>query len=175
MSSISLKAKTKVIYNYVNKLEKELKDSDMDDGYNIWLGNKVVKKISTSLGDIKLTKRHEGRYICNVALRFFQKYYKNKNANEDSPWINIFLSVYKVKDGKIIKENKDNYCIFQFRTTDFDISTYTPNLMEFIGALISARKYTCGFVIKQSLEDLLKKIKKNKINVEHIIKPLSGL
>ena len=174
--------KHKIIYKYMENLEKKLTDKfgKHNQGYWIWLDKpkeKIFNKAVTYFQDVvdKNPDIYKGKQLVDVTfIPYHNKRHEKHIFKSPDTWISCNIKVYTVdNNGKL--PNKPSGCNWTWWTDDFKLSKFSFKLLNFLIKVIAAGTYTCGQLSGEPLSFMVRNMKTRGVKFGDLLQPLANV
>ncbi|MGL5934912.1 MAG: hypothetical protein ACRCZI_04740, partial [Cetobacterium sp.] len=173
--------KHKIIYKYMENLEKKLTDKfgKHNQGYWFWNDNpkeKIFNKSITEFQNIvnKTPDKYKGKQLIDVTfIPYHNKRHEKHIFKSQDTWLSCVIKVYTTNDKNQMKVA--NSCNWTWRTDDFKLSKFSFKLLNFLIKVIAAGTYTCGQLSGEPLSFMVKNMKKRGVDFGDLLQPLANV
>jgi len=174
--------KCKIVYNYMEKVDKKLKDT-IGRGFTVWVDDPKFTKFHMVTEDIeeittKDPEKYAGRKFANIYINSFHKTHgKEKQFLFDKDaWATCSISVFKInKDGTINRKSGGGMANWVWTTDDFKITKITYKFIKFVMHVIDKGYYDFAFLGGVGLNFMINGMKEKGVRFDNVLEPLAGL
>ena len=174
--------KCKIVYNYMEKLDKKLKET-IGDGFFVWIDDPKLTKFKISEDKIeKMAKNDPAKYADRSFAYFHFATYHDTHGKEkqlliaDDAWIKCSISICTLKKNGKIDRDGCRGANWIWRTDDFKITKFTYKFLYYVMQIIAADYYSFMQLGGVGLDNMINKMKKNGVKFpKGVLQPLAGV
>ena len=173
--------RAEIIRPYLTKLEAKIKEKNL---YKFWTftDRSGFKKIHASMKEIKqLVKsdieRFKRRKIAAFTISFYHNDAENTLHRSLDIWLGVSFTVYEM-DNDCRMDNPKYRAMgghYIWKTEDFKTTKFSFKLLEEIMRPVVDEKYDCTSLMGFRVTEVIKDLKKIKVNLSDILNPLAGI
>lgn len=171
----------KIIKEYLDKVQTQLKEKDIGNGFWTFVDRKGFKKFTGSdakiekmlLGDIE---RFKNRQLASYTIIFHHNKSNTSMHKSSGLWLNVTVRVYNIDDNaKLVGKNRYRECGITWDNEDFKTGKFSLKLLERFMKPLAENRVDCVSIMGMNLRSVVKKYNKIGVDFSDVLVPLASV